>query len=36
VCLAAFVTLMFVGVPFLYRWFNVEPASIAPLWTLGR
>ncbi len=36
VCFAAFVVLMFTGMPFLYRWFNVEPSSIAPLWTIGR
>jgi 4-hydroxybenzoate polyprenyltransferase len=35
VCLAAFVILMFTGMPALYRWFNVEPSNIAPLWTIG-
>lgn len=35
VCLAAFVALMFTEIPSLYRWFRVEPASIAPLWTIG-
>jgi decaprenyl-phosphate phosphoribosyltransferase len=35
VCLAAFVFLMFTGLPPLYRWFNVEPSSISPLWTIG-
>ncbi len=35
VCLAAFVALMFSHIPWLYQWFNVEPASIAPLWTVG-
>ena len=36
VCLAAFVLLMYTSMPWLYRWFNVEPASITPLWTIGR
>jgi len=36
VCLAVFVLLMFTSMPWLYRWFNVEPASITPLWTIGR
>jgi hypothetical protein len=35
VCLAAFVLLMFTSIPALYEWFNVEPARIAPLWTVG-
>jgi hypothetical protein len=35
VCLAAFVLLMFTSIPVLYEWFNVEPASITPLWTIG-
>ena len=35
VCLAVFLLLMFTGMPFLYRWFNVEPSSMAPLWTVG-
>jgi 4-hydroxybenzoate polyprenyltransferase len=30
-----FVVLMFTRVPVLYRWFNVEPATVAPLWTIG-
>ena len=30
-----FVLLMFVRVPFLYKVFNVEPARIDPLWTIG-
>ena len=36
VCFVAFVLLMFTSMPWLYRWFNVEPASITPLWTIGR
>ena len=36
VCLAAFVALMFVHIPWLYDLFNVEPASGEPLWTIGR
>ncbi len=35
-CLAAFVLLMYTSMPWLYRWFNVEPAAIVPLWTIGR
>jgi decaprenyl-phosphate phosphoribosyltransferase len=35
VCLGAFVLLMFTSIPALYEWFNVEPASITPLWTVG-
>jgi decaprenyl-phosphate phosphoribosyltransferase len=34
-CLVLFVSLMFVHVPILYEWFNVEPAGLAPLWKLG-
>jgi hypothetical protein len=34
-CLAAFVLLMFTSIPPLYQWFRVEPANIAPLWTIG-
>lgn len=29
------VALMFTSMPVLYEWFNVEPARVAPLWTLG-
>jgi decaprenyl-phosphate phosphoribosyltransferase len=36
VCLAAFVLLMFTSIPVLYAWFNVEPASVKPLWTIGQ
>jgi len=35
VCFAVFVLLMFTRVPILYQWFNVEPASASPLWTVG-
>ena len=34
-CLAAFVLLMFTSIPPIYDWFRVEPAHIAPLWTIG-
>lgn len=34
-CLAVFVLLMFMQIPALYRWFNVEPSATAPLWRLG-
>jgi len=30
-----FVLLMFTSIPTLYTWFNVEPATTAPLWMLG-
>lgn len=30
-----FLLLMFVEIPFLYELFNVNPALIAPLWTIG-
>ena len=33
--LLVFIALMFVQVPGLYEWFNVEPSSIAPLWVIG-
>jgi 4-hydroxybenzoate polyprenyltransferase len=29
-----FVVLMFTSIPVLYKWFNVEPSSAHPLWTL--
>jgi len=35
VSLVLFVVLMFTSVPVLYDWFNVEPATADPLWTLG-
>jgi len=35
ICVILFVTLMFVHIPVLYRWFNVEPSQTEPLWTLG-
>jgi len=34
-CLMMFVLLMLVQVPVLYNLFNVEPARIDPLWTIG-
>jgi len=30
-----FVLLMFTSIPTLYTWFNVEPSTASPLWTLG-
>ena len=30
-----FVLLMFTSIPVLYDLFNVEPANMEPLWTLG-
>lgn len=33
-CFCAFVVLMFVEIPVLYEWFNVEPSRTAPLWRL--
>ena len=33
--LLLFVVLMFIRVPVLYDWFNVEPAAMSPLWILG-
>jgi hypothetical protein len=32
ICLAVFVTLMFVRINFLYDLFNVEPSGLPPLW----
>jgi 4-hydroxybenzoate polyprenyltransferase len=32
ICLAAFIILMFVHIKVLYTWFNVQSASITPLW----
>lgn len=32
---AVFILLMLIHIPFLYDWFNVEPAGIQPLWTIG-
>lgn len=34
VCLVAFVGLMFVRIPILYQWFNVEPSTLPSLWTI--
>lgn len=36
VCLAAFVGLLFTDMPGLYSWLDVEPASMRPLWHVGR
>lgn len=35
VCTVLFVSLLFVHIPALYDWFNVEPTSMRPLWTIG-
>jgi hypothetical protein len=35
-CTLVFTFLMFTSVPMLYQLFNVEPANVTPLWTLGR
>jgi 4-hydroxybenzoate polyprenyltransferase len=35
VCTVAFVLLMFTSIPALYDLFNVETATVAPLWTIG-
>ena len=35
VCLAVAVALMVTDLPFLYRWFRVEPIAVSPLWTIG-
>jgi decaprenyl-phosphate phosphoribosyltransferase len=32
ICTAAFVGLMFVHIPILYDWFNVQPSPVTPLW----
>jgi len=35
VSLVLFVFLMFVKIPILYKWFNVQESTVKPLWTLG-
>jgi decaprenyl-phosphate phosphoribosyltransferase len=35
VCTIIFIVLMFTSIPAIYHVFNVEPASMQPLWTLG-
>ena len=35
ICMVAFIGLMFVHVPVLYEWFNVQPSPVAPLWRIG-
>ena len=35
-CLAVVIVLMLTDLPFLYRWFRVEPITVSPLWTIGR
>lgn len=34
VCLLLFALLMFVRIPWLYEWFTVEPAVVAPFWEI--
>jgi 4-hydroxybenzoate polyprenyltransferase len=34
-CTIIFIVLMFTSIPAIYHLFNVEPASMQPLWTLG-
>jgi len=31
-CLVVFVLLMLVDIPSIYKWMNVPPSSISPLW----
>jgi 4-hydroxybenzoate polyprenyltransferase len=33
-CVAAFVGLMFLRIPVLYEWFNVQPSPVSPLWRI--
>jgi hypothetical protein len=33
-CFAVFVALMFVEMPALYQWFNVEPSTTPALWRI--
>jgi decaprenyl-phosphate phosphoribosyltransferase len=35
VCFCAFIVLMFIEIPVLYEWFNVQPSRTTPLWRLG-
>jgi decaprenyl-phosphate phosphoribosyltransferase len=35
VCVVAFVGLMFVNIPAMYRWFNIEPSPVPALWKVG-
>jgi hypothetical protein len=35
VCFVAFVVLMFTSIPGMYKFFNVAPSGVNPLWTLG-
>lgn len=34
VCMVSFLGLMFVQLPILYEWFNVQPSPVTPLWRL--
>jgi hypothetical protein len=34
-CSVVFVLLMFTSIPGIYQLFNVEAATVSPLWTLG-
>jgi 4-hydroxybenzoate polyprenyltransferase len=33
-CVVVFLSLMFVNIPILYHWFNVQPSNVAPLWKI--
>ena len=35
VCALTFVVLMFTSIPGMYKFFNVEPSGVTPLWTIG-
>jgi decaprenyl-phosphate phosphoribosyltransferase len=35
VTFSMFVALMFMEIPVMYDWFNIEPSQASPLWTLG-
>jgi decaprenyl-phosphate phosphoribosyltransferase len=34
ICMVAFAGLMFVHIPVLYEWFNVQPSPVTPLWRI--
>lgn len=36
VCFVLFVTLLFIRIPRLYDWLEVEPTTMRPLWTFGQ
>ena len=33
-CLVLFVAIMFIQIPWLYQFFNVQPSPVPPLWRL--